>query len=398
MRFKKSLHENHVSRPFVVGSILLLLLGLVISPISNTFLLIFIALLFVVIYVIGRFYEKHVDDFLEIDTARTQQRMDPGDEGEIEIVIRQKGILPLLLATLSLELDDAIELASGKTHRRRNRTFIERPFSLLFWEEKKIRLPFTAKHRGISKIRSLEISVTNPFNLNRIYLTVENINLLEVLVYPEQSVFPGMDEIKPKGKGEHPTRQSLYIDRTRTISTRPYMAGDPFNRIHWKASAKEGDLQVKVDENVGHISWMFILNIKVHRNDEEAFEEMIKKLTYMVYVAAREGIAYSFFINIPSLNQAPYIHLSEGIGRKQLGTTLELLARVEGGTFTIPYERLLGIILRKEQIPTDVIFVETADQLDSMHAQLFERKGARVHHLDAEGLTRKGAIRHGTLA
>lgn len=219
MSFHKSILENSIFRPLTVISILLLVGGLITSA-GHAFLLLFLAILIIAIYALSLFYEKHVDDFLEVSVTQKQQRVDPGDTSSIELTIRQKGILPLLMGKISLEMDDAIELSGGKMHRRRERTFIEKPFSLLFWEEKTIEFPYTAKQRGVSHIRSLEISLPNPFNLNQIYLKLEDLNLTEVVVFPKKKAVHNLLLQQPKGKGEHVTQQSLYIDRARNIGTR----------------------------------------------------------------------------------------------------------------------------------------------------------------------------------
>lgn len=73
---------------------------------------------------------------MEVSVTQKQQRVDPGDTSSIELTIRQKGILPLLMGKISLEMDDAIELSGGKMHRRRERTLIESHSAYCFGKRK----------------------------------------------------------------------------------------------------------------------------------------------------------------------------------------------------------------------------------------------------------------------
>lgn len=90
MSFHKSILENSIFRPLTVISILLLVGGLITSA-GHAFLLLFLAILIIAIYALSLFYEKHVDDFLEVSVTQKQQRVDPGDTSSIELTIQAKG-------------------------------------------------------------------------------------------------------------------------------------------------------------------------------------------------------------------------------------------------------------------------------------------------------------------
>ena len=48
--------------------------------------------------------------------------------------------------------------------------------------------------------------------------------------------------------GEVLLTHRLYEDPTRIAGVRPYEAGDPLNRVHWRATARTGTLHSKVHE------------------------------------------------------------------------------------------------------------------------------------------------------
>ncbi len=69
-----------------------------------------------------------------------------------------------------------------------------------------------------------------------------------VLVYPKVVPLEGYDIVSRRPIGEVRISHRLFEDPTRIAGVRPYELGDPFNRIHWRATARTGLLHSKVYE------------------------------------------------------------------------------------------------------------------------------------------------------
>ena len=69
-----------------------------------------------------------------------------------------------------------------------------------------------------------------------------------MLVYPDVVPLEGFELASRRPIGEVRISHRLYEDPTRIAGVRQYEAGDPLNRIHWRATARTGQLHSKIYE------------------------------------------------------------------------------------------------------------------------------------------------------
>jgi uncharacterized protein (DUF58 family) len=69
-----------------------------------------------------------------------------------------------------------------------------------------------------------------------------------LLVYPQVVPLSGYELASRRPIGEIRMQHRLYEDPTRIAGVRRYEAGDPLNRVHWRATARTGVLHSKVYE------------------------------------------------------------------------------------------------------------------------------------------------------
>jgi uncharacterized protein (DUF58 family) len=100
--------------------------------------------------------------------------------------------------------------------------------------------------RGLFRVGPAVVEASGPFGLARRFQVEPDARFL--------TVFP---RTVPLGEGwplghrpvhEVPRRRSLFEDPSRFLGVRPYRPGDGLRRIHWRATARSGELQVKVFE------------------------------------------------------------------------------------------------------------------------------------------------------
>ncbi|WP_188207319.1 DUF58 domain-containing protein [Alkalibacillus aidingensis] len=399
MTFNKYSQENKTFPVLVLVGTVVLFAGLFIS-FEIMAVLLFVSVLIMIIYGFSVFYEKHIDDYLTISFVKSSVKNYQGDEGYIEVMIEQKGILPLLNARLVLEMDDVIHFKEGRVVPRRFKTIHTRTFNLLFWEKRTFKIPYEANKRGVARVHDLELVVPNLFGFGSIFLRAQKIFNQEVVVYPKRKVVPNIDLLSPKRMGHHRARHSLFDEQSLPVGTREYEPGDAFNKIHWKATAKEGNLQTKVFEKSSQISWCFLLNVRSYNGISAAddIESLIEKIAYMTYYATKHQIPYRIFINITSINQIPFMHQLEGEGEAHYRQTLELLARMKIFTFTTPYERMLHFVWKHETPPAYIIQVGATNEEQQRYLNLIAKKGSEIYYLDNDGLEnrREGKVKqHG---
>jgi uncharacterized protein (DUF58 family) len=98
--------------------------------------------------------------------------------------------------------------------------------------------------RGYYQIGPLLLESGDLFGLHRHYRVVTAPHC--VLVYPKVIPLEGYDIASRRPIGEVRISHRLFEDPTRIAGVRPYQLGDPFNRLHWRATARTGQLHSKV--------------------------------------------------------------------------------------------------------------------------------------------------------
>jgi uncharacterized protein (DUF58 family) len=100
--------------------------------------------------------------------------------------------------------------------------------------------------RGYYQIGPLLVETGDLFGLHRRYRVLTRPHY--VLVYPKVIALQGYDISSRRPIGEVRMTHRLFEDPTRLFGVRLYQQGDPLNRIHWKATARTGELHSRVFE------------------------------------------------------------------------------------------------------------------------------------------------------
>ena len=100
--------------------------------------------------------------------------------------------------------------------------------------------------RGYHQIGPLVVETGDLFGLHRRYRVLTSPHFL--LVYPDVVPLEGYELASRRPIGEIRISHRLYEDPTRIAGVRRYEAGDPLNRIHWRATARTGHAHCKLYE------------------------------------------------------------------------------------------------------------------------------------------------------
>lgn len=112
--------------------------------------------------------------------------------------------------------------------------------------EVSVRYQITCKMRGYYQLGPLVMESGDLFGLHRRYRVDAAPTYL--LVYPRIVPLLGYELASRRPIGDIRMTHRLYEDPTRIAGIRGYEAGDPLNRIHWRATARAGTLQSKLYE------------------------------------------------------------------------------------------------------------------------------------------------------
>ena len=109
-----------------------------------------------------------------------------------------------------------------------------------------LKLKYTFHARGYYPIGPLLAETGDVFGLHRRHRLLAP--AVYQLVLPRVVPIPGYDFSSRRPVGEVRLANRLFEDPTRTAGVRPYQLGDPLQRVHWRATARTGELHSRVYE------------------------------------------------------------------------------------------------------------------------------------------------------
>ncbi len=153
------------------------------------------------------------------------------------------------------------------------------------------RLP-TAR-RGVIDIGPLELGFGDPLGLSR--GTVKASGMVTLVVHPELVDLGPLHALA----GHDPTAdlqssRSLATSGDEFFALRPYVVGDELRRVHWRASARTGELVVRQDERprTGRVTVLLDRRRAVY--DEDGFERAVSAALSALYAGWRGDDALRF--------------------------------------------------------------------------------------------------------
>lgn len=123
------------------------------------------------------------------------------------------------------------------------------------------------QRRGYFQIGPLVFETGDMFGLNRRFRVLSEPHYL--LVYPKTIPLASYDISSRRPIGEVVMTHRLFEDPTRIAGVRDYQQGDPMRRIHWKATARSGQLQSKIYEPSSLAGATIMIDFHVNAYDKQ---------------------------------------------------------------------------------------------------------------------------------
>lgn len=188
--------------------------------------------------------------FRNLKVTRPSQRtyLFPGERGRIEIAFENPTFAPLTWLT---GYDRLPVRLSG---RRATRWIISIPPKQTVTTSYEIQ----ASRRGVYTLGPVELEVGDPLGLHRRRGTSELFH--DVVVYPELVPIGQLGLPSNLPVGNVRAQRRIYPDPARLAGVRRYQHGDPKQWVHWKATARTGQLHVKQFEHTVTLDTFLLLN------------------------------------------------------------------------------------------------------------------------------------------
>ena len=213
-----------------------------------------------------------------------------------------------------------------------------------------IRTPLT--RRGHFRIEPLQIRTGDPFGFFESSASVGS--GINVTVYPRLEPIPLWRLPAANLDGSHAMRERTLQATPLATTVRPWAPGDAFNRIHWKSTARHGDIQVKEFDLEQTADCWIVLDLErsIQRGsgDESSVEVAVRVAAAVADKALVENRAVGMTVNAHRLAQ-----LQPDRGGRQHLKIMQLLAAVEGDGSTPIAEALVASVPRIRRGMTAVV-------------------------------------------
>lgn len=250
----------------------------------------------------------------------------PGEEAELVEVVRNDSavIIPWLLVEsrispyLRLGRQDNLHV-SGDMHYCSQ-------FTLLPYQQIRRRHRVRFLHRGCYNLGNASLTAGDILGLSRF----QRLQALDVpvLVYPSLLPEEALPVPMSRQLGALTRRPQLLHDPFLVRGLRPYQPGDPVRDIHWAATARTQEVQLRLHDYSARTKLLVVLNAQVQDMQwhDQVSQEHTQCIEYGISLAAtvcvkalREGLAVGFAANMAMDGEKESVWLppAEGSGREE---------------------------------------------------------------------------------
>ena len=258
-----------------------------------------------------------------------------GETVALSITVENRKLLPIGWIRFEDECPPSLHLNAGEedlhTSPLPDRNVLRNTFSMQWYERVRRRYEIQCDKRGYYRLGPAHAISGDIFGMYRTEHTFPILNWL--VVYPR--VVP-IEELglPPKNPfGDVRAQQRIFEDPSRTVGVRDHQPEDEFRRIHWKATARKQELQVKVYEPSTSFTTVVLLNVATFDKYwlgtiPELHERCITVAASICHYAAENRYVVGLVANgsIPRSDQP--IRVLPGRDPQQLTRVLEALAAV----------------------------------------------------------------------
>ncbi len=234
-----------------------------------------------------------------------------------------------------------------------------RALGLRSWAQRSWVAVVPLTRRGTYRIEPMVVRTGDPFGFFEAAATVGRPTV--VTVFPRVVPLPQWRLPHANLEGSHSAPERTLQTTPLATTVRPYAPGDSFNRIHWRSTARLGEIQVKeFDLEQTADVWVFAdldAAVQTGSGDQSTVEESVRVAASIVHDAILENRAVGLTASGHRLVSIPADR-----GPRQRLKIMQLLAAVEGDGRMPLAEVLLTGLPRLRRGMTAVIVTPSIDR------------------------------------
>lgn len=284
-------------------------------------------------YGISKLWGRYALERLEYRRAFSRSRCFPGEEVELTIELTNRKVLPVTYLSVDNEMPEELEITSRKLRFVRvGKSTLRLLFGLAWYQKVIRRYRVRPNRRGYYRLCGVTMQGGDPFGYQQ--QTRQLADTQTLVVYPRVVPLSSVGLPSRRPFGDLRSANRLFEDPLRFAGVRDYQQGDPLNRVHWKASAAAGMLQVRLLDPSSNLGLCVFVNTWSHEHawmgtDVDAFEAACMLAASVVGWAVEEGVPVGLFANGVVHEWGLNLRLEPGRGPEVLTHALEGLARLQ---------------------------------------------------------------------
>ena len=297
--------------------------------------IVFLAGILLMIVVVARIWSRLSLARVFYRRELSHDRAFPGEAIDLTVILENRKILPILWLEVSEPLPAALrpdspafEPVEGEPIGRLKQ------FTSLWWYRRAVKcFRLTCRRRGYFRIGPATLTSGDLFGfVPRVKVQPEMDHLI---VYPRIYTLPDLAFPSRFPLGDARAADRIFEDPAHIAGLRAYTPETPFKYIHWKASARQQTLQVKVFEPTTTLKVSLFLDVESFHlpespMSEDEFERAVSLTASLAHRFIQDGLAVGCFANACMADtEDGQVILYPGAGLDHLTTILELLAKIQ---------------------------------------------------------------------
>jgi uncharacterized protein (DUF58 family) len=311
----------------------------------------------------------------------SEKRTFPGEYLELRLQLDNRKLLPLPWIQVDDEVPAGfirgVSLAPGS---RPGAALLSKAAALLWYTRVSWQQRLYCHKRGYYTLGPITVTSGDIFGFYPRSVTEPLIE--HVVVYPRIYTVAqlGIPSLYPLG--DTTAERRIFEDPTRVIGVRDYSPHDSLRHIHWKATARHQNLEVKVFEPTTTLKMALFLAVDSFEHHggyiEDDLELAISTAASVANFVTEQGSLVGLFANACLADSGESIRIAPGSGINQLVCILEALAKVTPSS-SRPFKDFLPGELRSLPWGTTLVFILSvpSEPVTGLLADLRER-GHRI--------------------
>ncbi len=196
------------------------------------------------VYLISRYLARRWVRDLSATRVCDSAPREVGESTDVTVTLTNTGAIPIAWVLVEDLLPDfAVKARTPRLTVKGKRVHVA---TLRGKQTKTIKYKVTFAMRGYYPLGPTLLETGDVFGLHRRHRVVGK--PVYVMVYPKVVALPKYNFASERPIGEVRLQNRLFEDPTRTAGVRQYVMGDPLQRVHWKVTARTGQLHCRIYE------------------------------------------------------------------------------------------------------------------------------------------------------